>query len=237
MTSAPKTAPEDKHAIFFHSSMVDLGFRVVLTLFFAFSAAMYIKNALHEFHNLDSANPHLDLTLSHALSILAIGLYTLMIGCLYAIRLKPIKTVVGWKPTIAALLGGFLLMGLLYLPQRTDLPLAAQIISCVLVLGGNIMAVIILMRLGKSFSILPQSRRLVTTGPYSLVRHPLYLAEAIATIGALINFISPVAVTLIVVQLGFQLVRMHYEEKILQETFPEYADYAKHTARLIPGIY
>ncbi len=216
---------------------IDLGIRIVLTLVFAFSAGMYIKNALHEFHAIDPSSPNLDVALSRGLSIFAVGLYTLMIGFLYAVRLKPVRTATGWKPTVAALLGGFLSMGLLYFPQRTDLSLTTQLISCVLVLGGNILAVVILMRLGKSFSIVPQSRRLVTTGPYRFVRHPLYLAEAVATIGALLDFISPLAVALIVVQLGFQVARMHYEEKILSETFPEYADYARRTARLIPSIY
>jgi len=34
-----------------------------------------------------------------------------------------------------------------------------------------------------------------------------------------------------------QFARMIYEERVLRETFPEYAAYARRTARLIPGIY
>jgi protein-S-isoprenylcysteine O-methyltransferase Ste14 len=127
--------------------------------------------------------------------------------------------------------------GLLLLNPRTDLPLAAQIAASVLVLAGNGFAVMILMRLGRSFSILPESRKLVTTGPYKIVRHPLYLAEAVATLGAVINFLSPWALLLVGVQTALQLVRIRYEERVLRQTFPEYAKYAKHTARLIPGVY
>ena len=44
--------------------------------------------------------------------------------------------------------------------------------------------------LGKSFSIIPQARRLVREGPYSVVRHPLYLAEEVALLSCLLRFFS-----------------------------------------------
>jgi protein-S-isoprenylcysteine O-methyltransferase Ste14 len=37
--------------------------------------------------------------------------------------------------------------------------------------------------------------------------------------------------------LGFQFLRLHYEEGVLREAFPEYAEYARRTARLVPGLY
>jgi protein-S-isoprenylcysteine O-methyltransferase Ste14 len=69
------------------------------------------------------------------------------------------------------------------------------------------------------------------------VRHPLYLAEAVAALGALINFLSAWALVLVAVQIALQMVRIHYEERVLRETFPEYESYARRTARLIPGVY
>ena len=42
---------------------------------------------------------------------------------------------------------------------------------------------------------------------------------------------------LLAVQIAFQLRRMHNEEVILGEIFPEYAAYQRRTARLLPGIY
>ena len=42
---------------------------------------------------------------------------------------------------------------------------------------------------------------------------------------------------IVIVQLALQIVRIHYEEKVLCETFPEYSDYAKKTWRLVPGVY
>ncbi len=215
---------------------VDLLIRFTLALTFAFMAGLYFKNAIEALSGL-RVNSEDSKALVQAISIFAIGLYTLMIACLYILRLNPVSRFAGAWPCAAAILGGFLMSALVLLRPRTDLPIAVQIAASVLVLAGNIFAVLIMVRLGRSFSILPQARRLVTTGPYKIVRHPLYLAEAIATLGALINFISPWALLLVAVQIVLQLVRIRYEERVLSETFPEYAAYAKTTARLIPGIY
>jgi protein-S-isoprenylcysteine O-methyltransferase Ste14 len=140
-------------------------------------------------------------------------------------------------PRAAAFLGGFLMLSLLLLDQRTDLPLAAQVGAPLMILVGNGFAVYVLIYLGRSFSILPESRRLVTSGPYQLVRHPLYLAEAVATLGVLIEFLSPLALLLFAAQFSMQLFRMHYEENVLRETFPEYGVYSERSWRLMPMIY
>jgi protein-S-isoprenylcysteine O-methyltransferase Ste14 len=51
------------------------------------------------------------------------------------------------------------------------------------------------------------------------------------------QFASVWTVLLLAVQIAFQLRRMHNEEAVLSESFPEYADYRRKTARLIPGVY
>lgn len=214
----------------------DLVIRFVLALTFALAAGIYFNNALHTLNKIDFAHPD-GRALAFGFSIFAIGFYTLMIACLYVLRLSPRNKFAGAWPCAAAILGGFLMSALVLLKPPTDLPLAAQIMASLLVLIGNAFAVLILLRLGRSFSILPESRKLVTTGPYKIVRHPLYLAEAVATLGAMIHFLSPWALLLVATQIALQLTRIHYEERVLRETFPEYAKYARHTARLIPGVY
>jgi protein-S-isoprenylcysteine O-methyltransferase Ste14 len=215
---------------------IDLGIRAALALTFAFAAGVYCHNALAEFSVMDP--DHFDAhKFTRGLSIAAVGLYTAMIACLYALRLRAKSTASGFWSSAAAILGSFLMSGLLLLTPRMDLPLGVQLMACLLVLAGNIFAVYILVHLGRSFSILPQSRKLVTSGPYQVVRHPLYLAEAVATLGAMISFLSPWALALVAVQIILQIIRIHYEEKVMHETFSEYKDYAKRTWRLIPGIY
>lgn len=214
----------------------DIFIRVVLALFFAFSGGVYFKNSLARMAAADWAHPDIGLVVD-ALSILAIGSYTFLIACLYALRLRPRNKFAGVIPTGVALVGGFLSMGLLYMQPSIDLPPWVQLLGDCLILIGNAYAVYALVNLGRSFSIIPEARKLVTTGPYAFVRHPLYLAEAIAMIGAMINFICPPAMALVAAQLTLQLGRIHYEEKVLREAFPEYAEYEKRTWRLFPGIY
>ena len=68
------------------------------------------------------------------------------------------------------------------LPCR-ELSLTGEAISTRLLLGGNALAVLVLLQLGRSFSIMAEARQLVTAGVYRWVRHPLYLAEELAVIG------------------------------------------------------
>ena len=218
------------------TDLIDFGARAALGLAFAFHAGVCFNKAFGGFATVDLGR--LDAhALGQALSGLSIGSYSLTVACLYALRLRPIRKASGVWPCAAAILGGFLILGLLLLDQRTDLPLAAQATACGLILVGNGFAVYVLTYLGRSFSILPESRRLVTSGPYRVVRHPLYLAEAVATLGVFIEFFSPLALILFVAQFFMQIVRMHYEENVLRETFPEYNGYSRNSWRLIPRVY
>jgi len=215
---------------------LDLLVRFALGLVFAFWAGACLKSGIVGLQEIDSSNLQ-PRQISQILSVFTIGFYMLVIACLYVLRLRPVSKFMGVTPCATAILGGFLLSALLLLHQREDLPLWAPLFSDLLVVVGNGFAIIALLQLGRSFSILPEGRRMVTHGLYAVVRHPLYLAEAVATLGVAINFFSSWALILVAMQLALQIGRIHYEEKVLKEYFPEYEDYARKTWRLIPGVY
>lgn len=148
-------------------------------------------------------------------------------------RLPPIRKAAGVEPRIAALLGTFLLTALAMLP-RQDLPSVALGISSILIIAGMLTSFVVLRWLGRAFSIMAEARRLVTHGPYRYVRHPLYVCEELAVIGTFILVISPLALVIFILHAVSQVRRMANEESVLKATFPEYADYARRTPRLIP---
>jgi protein-S-isoprenylcysteine O-methyltransferase Ste14 len=90
--------------------------------------------------------------------------------------------------------------------------------------------------LGKCFGVLPEARGLVTRGPYSLVRHPIYLGELGMCAGLVIASPSSWNMAVAAAFAAAQTVRMRLEERALTKEFPEYADYAARTARLIPRL-
>src|SRR5450756_274814 len=53
--------------------------------------------------------------------------------------------------------------------------------------SASILGALTLSFLGRSFSVMPEARRLVTSGPYSIVRHPLYLFELLGVVGILLQ--------------------------------------------------
>jgi len=162
--------------------------------------------------------------------------YLVVIAATVAVRMRPARKAHGIEPRISALIGTFLSTTFVLFPRR-DLSIIAGIVSALLTLFGNTLAVIVLMQLRGSFSIMAESRELVTAGAYRRVRHPLYLAEEIAAIGVVMQFFSLWTALILAVQIGFQLRRMRNEEVILAETFPEYLGYRARIARVLPSIY
>lgn len=149
------------------------------------------------------------------------------------VRYRPIRNAEGLEPRVSALVGTFLGLTLGMLPPA-NLPPAVTLIAVALSALGAALSAYVLLSLGRSFSIMPQARKLVTTGPYAIVRHPLYCSEELMALGVVLLFFSPSAVVIAVIHWMFQLRRMVNEEKVLRAQFPEYDAYAARTPRVIP---
>lgn len=164
---------------------------------------------------------------------------TVFSGFLVAVllaRLPPVGGDRGLRPRLTAFLGTFLVAGYPALPlARLGAPLALA--AAVLIAVGFALCLAVLARLGRSFSVVPEARRLETGGPYALCRHPLYLVEQVALLGYCLLYAQPWSALLLAAQFALQLVRIRDEERVLSAAFPEYAAYAARTARLIPGVY
>jgi len=162
--------------------------------------------------------------------------YFALVIALVVLRRMPVGKSQGAGPRVVALLGANLLIIVALLP-RASLSPPALTAATVLTGGGTVAEIIILFWLGRSFTILPEARRLVTRGPYRYLRHPLYLVSIIASIGAMMQFEQPWAFFLVAAADALQIARLRYEERVLGDAFPEYAEYAARTWRILPGVY
>jgi protein-S-isoprenylcysteine O-methyltransferase Ste14 len=217
------------------SPIYDLAMRVPVI---GWSTALSVCSAagLEQFmHAADPALPSAIFAVEAVMRLSVIA-YLAILAATVVMRKPPISKLRGAQPRASAFIGTFLITVVVLFPRR-ELSLAAGIASTLLILTGDGFAVVALVQLRRSFSIMPEARELVITGPYRLVRHPLYLAEAVATIGCVMQVLSVWTVILLALQLMFQLRRIENEEVVLTQAFPRYAVYKQTTARLIPGIY
>lgn len=162
--------------------------------------------------------------------------FILLLIALLGLRSVPRAKSQGFVPRLAAFAGTFMAIGFLKLPPAALSPLM-QIVVAALVLTGWCGAVAVLGRLGRSFSIMPEARDLVMSGPYALARHPLYLAEEFVIVALCLQHAGVPAVLLTLVHGATQYIRTVYEERVLCRAFPEYPAYRAQTARFLPGVW
>jgi protein-S-isoprenylcysteine O-methyltransferase Ste14 len=157
----------------------------------------------------------------------------LWVGAVFLVR-RPARTVSRHALDWVAAYAGWL-TGLLIRPNGAHLAWAASAGLWVQV-AGLLLWALAFSRLGRSYGIVPADRGLVTSGPYAVVRHPLYSAYIVGGLGYLMQSASIWNAAVDVVTVGWQLVRIVREERHLRGD--EYAPYrARVRWRLCPGVW
>lgn len=90
--------------------------------------------------------------------------------------------------------------------------------------------------LRRSFGLRAAVRQLITGGPYSRIRHPLYFGEIIHVLGIAILSAKPAGLWLFVGAVALQVARAKIEERKFLRTLPEYAAYKARTGFLWPRL-
>lgn len=121
-----------------------------------------------------------------------------------------------------------------------QLPVIQQLVGGIIGLGGFIAAYTAYKALGRNFRVFAAPRRsgtLMTGGIYSKVRHPMYTSVILAFLGYVIFWGSTFAFPFWVVMTVLYLIKGWKEEGVLEQRYPDYADYRRRTWMFLPYIY
>jgi protein-S-isoprenylcysteine O-methyltransferase Ste14 len=94
--------------------------------------------------------------------------------------------------------------------------------------------------LGYGFSTRVEKQRnhkLVTSGIYHLIRHPMYLAIFLLLAGTCIMLKALFSWIFVILNFYTLYIRIKKEEIFMKENFPEYTSYMKKTYKLFPYFY
>ena len=84
---------------------------------------------------------------------------------------------------------------------------------------------------------LPKKASLVVSGPYEIIRHPMYSGVLLFALVLVINYTTVFRVIALVVLTLTIIYKVHLEEEYLEKKFGDYHHYRKKTKRLIPYLY
>ena len=79
--------------------------------------------------------------------------------------------------------------------------------------------------------------KLVTSGPFRRVRHPMYAALLLVFVPLTVNRPTPARWAALGVLALSLILKMGLEERLLRAHFPEYGLYESRTRKIIPWIY
>lgn len=104
------------------------------------------------------------------------------------------------------------------------------------VISGSLITLVSLLYLRRALTVTPQATSLVTTGPYALVRHPMYSGSILILFGLMLLIDSGAAVGLFLMCAGLQIARARYEETLLEKCFFDYGKYKSRVGRFVPRL-
>lgn len=82
-----------------------------------------------------------------------------------------------------------------------------------------------------------KSSKLITSGPYKYIRHPMYATVISVTLIWILFDFSFMRLAVYILLVFNMVVKMFYEENILKDSFEGYKEYMKESKRIIPFLF
>jgi protein-S-isoprenylcysteine O-methyltransferase Ste14 len=158
----------------------------------------------------------------------------LLIAVSFLVRGRARAAMPGWAPRVVAYTNSFVVMVFILAAGRfrpewlrpTPWP-QIRTGGALLWLVGAVLCLWPLWYLRRSFSLEPEARTLVTSGPYRWARHPIYTVYLLINLGILLRHLTVPLALVMGLWVGLLLVRIRYEEGVLASAFPEYPEYRR----------
>jgi protein-S-isoprenylcysteine O-methyltransferase Ste14 len=156
-----------------------------------------------------------------------------------------------WKGTLGEwyVVGQIVLIVLVFFGPRTTQgwPIVttpftwlSTIVGGVILLTGIFLLIVAIFRLGSSLTAMPYPKEqgtLIETGPYRLVRHPMYCGGILIALGWAFLVHGWLTLGYAVIMMVFFDFKSRREEEWLKNKFPGYSEDQKRVHKLIPFIY
>ena len=146
----------------------------------------------------------------------------------------------GWVALQSALVAAIVVLGVggPAWPSAAHLPL--KVMGVVLAVAGAVVMVLAARELGSAFTPFPRpsdAGRLVDTGPYAVVRHPVYTGGILLFAGISLA-LSPWALVGTAALAVLWALKSRVEERLLSARYQDYVGYCARTRyRLVPFVY
>jgi protein-S-isoprenylcysteine O-methyltransferase Ste14 len=158
--------------------------------------------------------------------------FELAVAVTFVIRGRARRTAAGWAPRVMAYGSTFLLMVFMRVSiamhpawvAATTNP-AMRTAGAILWVFGVALGFWPLWHLRRAFSVEPQARVLITSGPYQVARHPIYASYLVNYTGVCLLRLTVPMVLVTLCWLALTCIRLRYEERVLGAAFPEYTAY------------
>lgn len=135
---------------------------------------------------------------------------------------------------------GYFIPGIDFRFHWSSVPVWIVITANVIAIAGYIFIVFVFNENSYASTIIQveKKQQVITTGPYSIVRHPMYLGMLVLLLFTPIALGSYWAVIPFLLSVPMNIFRIKYEEEVLLRELPGYKEYCSKTRyRLIPLIW
>jgi protein-S-isoprenylcysteine O-methyltransferase Ste14 len=170
-------------------------------------------------------------------------LQELVVAASFLLRPRARLGTPGWWPRAVAYANTFGPMLFLWYAARyhhdwvrpTPIP-DLRLMGAILWLGGAVLSLWPLWYLRRNFSVEPEARDLVTEGPYRWARHPIYAVYLLVNLGILLRHLTAQLALLMFAWFALLLVRVRFEEEVLDRAFPQYREYRRQVGAFGPRL-